>query len=269
MPDLDDDLFATFKTQGSPVNPLPASEVRRRGDRMRRRNNTLAAVGGVAAALVVIATPLAVVANQSSPEKPDPPIATQPTQVDWLQEIPGTVDVSLGIQGANAAQDPEPTDQPGVIDIEVCGETAFAAAAGTVDVAGATYVELGTEHSVGRTLAVYPDGTAAQEAAARLRDAADRCTSAPGTGEGDTVRFEVSGGQLAADESFVVTRGVYGAGDDFPTQGVDHYVVARTGNALLVTLTEGVAANDQQVQAEQDAVADLVATMSAFSPEAD
>ncbi|HTW18125.1 MAG TPA: hypothetical protein VMF51_23570 [Nocardioides sp.] len=262
MPDLDDDLFAGFKNEGSPVNPLPASEVRRRGDRMRRRNTALATVGGVAAALVVIATPIAVVADQSSPEQPDPPIATRPAPPEWLQEIPGDLDVAAGLDGT------ETTDEPAVASIAICGETAFDAGAGTVDVAGAAYEETGTEHSIGRTLALYPDDAAAGAAMNDLRDATEACDSAPFGTVGDTVRWERVEGGLPTDESFALTQGFYGEGEDYPTQA-DYFVVARTGNALLVTSATGVAPNDQQVGLEQDAVADLVESMQVFSPGTD
>jgi len=263
MPDLDDELFAGFKNEGSPVNPLPASEVRRRGDRMRRRNTALATVGGVAAALVVIATPIAVVANQSSPDQPDPPIATRPAPPDRLQEIPADLDVAAGLDGA------ETSGEPAVASLEVCGETAFDAGTGTVDVAGATYEEPGTEHSIGRTLALYPDDAAAQQATDRLRAGVAGCSFEPGALGGDTVRWESVEGRLPADESFVLTQGIYGDGDDYPSLGVDYFVVARSGNALLVTATMGVAPNDQQVGLEQDAVADLVDAMRVFSPGTD
>ena len=60
MPDNDDlSSFTDGFSEGMHVNPLPASEVRRRGDRMRRRNTTLATVGGVVAAAVFIGTPVA------------------------------------------------------------------------------------------------------------------------------------------------------------------------------------------------------------------
>ena len=62
MPDNVDDSFDHFD-EGLPVNPLPAAEVRRRGDRLRRRNTVLATVGGVAAAAVFIGVPVAVVAG--------------------------------------------------------------------------------------------------------------------------------------------------------------------------------------------------------------
>ena len=48
------------------MNPLPASEVRRRGDRMRRRNTALATVGGVVAAAVFIGTPVALMSGNDN-----------------------------------------------------------------------------------------------------------------------------------------------------------------------------------------------------------
>lgn len=264
MPDLNDDLFSSFKTEGSPVNPLPASEVRRRGDRMRRRNNTLAAVGGVAAALVVIATPLAVVANQSTDEPVDPPIATQPTQAEWLQEIPADVDVSLGIQGTDTSQDPEPQDGP-LATLAVCGETAFDGR-DAVDASSASYQVENSELRIERTLALYPTGPDAGAALDELRTAVADCPTTPGAADGDRVVLELEQSDLAADESFLVTESFFGGGEDFP-QLVDYYIVARTGNALLVTHTAGIADDPSvdEVQAEQDAVADVVEQMKAFS----
>jgi hypothetical protein len=262
MPDLDDDLFAGFKNEGSPVNPLPVSEVRRRGDRMRRRNTALATVGGVAAALVVIATPIAVVADQSSPEQPDPPIATQPAPPEWLQEIPGDLDVAAGLDGA------ETTDEPAVASIAICGETAFDALTGPVDVAGATRPgdQNTDDGGTQRTVALYADDAAARQAADRLRDGAAGCPSEPGAAEGDTVRWESTDGELSTDESFVLTEGFYGDGEDYPGLGVQHYVVARSGNALLISLTTGAPGNGQPLGLGQDRVADLVESMQVFSP---
>ena len=47
MPDNDPLESLDNFSEGLHVNSLPASEVRRRGDRMRRRNTALATVGGV------------------------------------------------------------------------------------------------------------------------------------------------------------------------------------------------------------------------------
>lgn len=266
MPDLDDDLFATFKNEGSPVNPLPASEVRRRGDRMRRRNNTLAAVGGVAAALIVVATPVAVVTQQGNDE-PAPPIATQTTeapQVSWLQEIPADLPLTAGL-----ADGAETSEEPGVPLLTLCGQTAFDADLQMVDVAGV--IARGTPNSdepeLSRTLALYSDASTAEQAVDRLRDAVEACPSEVGAG-GDTIRHELITSELDADESFLYTDSYVAAGEDFP-QGISYYVVVRTGNAVLVTSDPFTVPYDPQVTIEQDRVADLVDAMQVFSPRTD
>lgn len=266
MPDLNDDLFSSFKSEGTPVNPLPASEVRRRGDRMRRRNNALASVGGVAAALVVIATPLAVVANQSSDGDADrPPIASNgPTQVAWKQEIPGTVDVGSGLAGAATTPAVETSDRPGVATVEVCATTLFDAEDGTVDTAGATWAgEEGTGNAGNaRTLVLYPDAVAATAVVEGLRAGAEQCrTETSGT---DTLTYDLTDADLPADEAFVLARGYVAEGEQ-SAQGVDYYVVARTGNAVLVTVDPYAAAADEQVTFEQERVAEVVDQMQVFS----
>jgi hypothetical protein len=255
MPDIDDDLFSSFRDEGNPVNPLPAPEVRRRGDRLRRRNNTLAAVGGVAA-LVVIAAPLAVVAGQGS-DSSAPEIATQPARVEWLQEIPGSVDLASGL--GTTARPAEVAEQPALATVEVCDETVFDAAAGTVDTAGATYTGDPNSGNVGtvRTLVLYPDGAAASDAVNRIRDAVDTC-------ESDTSSWTRDLTNLPADDSFVVTQGFLGEGEDYATVA-DYYVVAHTGNALLVTRTAGVAPNSGQPAAEASSTAELIAELQVFS----
>jgi len=60
MPDPIEEL-SNFEP-GVPVNPIPAVEVRRRGDRLRRRN-TVFVVGGAVAAIVLIAAPIAVLSG--------------------------------------------------------------------------------------------------------------------------------------------------------------------------------------------------------------
>ncbi len=47
---------------GVPVNPIPAAEIRRRGERLRRRRTAMV-VGGAVAAVVLIAVPVAVVSG--------------------------------------------------------------------------------------------------------------------------------------------------------------------------------------------------------------
>lgn len=66
---------------GVPMSPLPASEVRRRGDRRRRRTTALT-VAASALAVAVVATPVAVLAHgSSSGTAPLAPVAPSTTAV--------------------------------------------------------------------------------------------------------------------------------------------------------------------------------------------
>ncbi len=75
---------------GVPMSPIPAAEVRRRGERLRRRNAALV-VGGAVAAIVLIAVPLAVVASGGEDDRGTPqPAAPVITEGDALtvDELP-------------------------------------------------------------------------------------------------------------------------------------------------------------------------------------
>ncbi|HET9423219.1 MAG TPA: hypothetical protein VFO49_18925 [Nocardioides sp.] len=69
MPDPIEEL-SNFDPR-SPVNPMPAAEVRRRGDRLRRRNTALV-VGGAVAAVVLVAVPVAVFAGGDNGGRTEP-----------------------------------------------------------------------------------------------------------------------------------------------------------------------------------------------------
>jgi hypothetical protein len=81
-----------FGTGGVPMTPLPASEVRRLGDRRRARRNALMATGAVAA-IAAIATPFAFLGGGSEPH-PTPP-ATSSTE---LTQIPPDFPLGRGAQ---------------------------------------------------------------------------------------------------------------------------------------------------------------------------
>lgn len=94
MPDPIRDL-ESFPTDGVPVSPLPASEVRRRGDRLRRRHHALSAVAGVAA-VAAVAVPVAVVAGGTGGERSNGPDVVAPSE---------TALPSPSLPGALSAQD--------------------------------------------------------------------------------------------------------------------------------------------------------------------
>lgn len=265
MPDPDD-LFASFRDEGAPVNPLPAAEVRRRGDRLRRRNTRMAAVGGVAAALV-IATPFAVLAGRGSDSSaPDPAPAPSPApsvRVDWPQQIPADFEVRAGMVG-DPVTPPQDTSAPGVATIEVCDSVAFSATTGTVDVRGAHYEPAeATDQLADRTLALYADDADAAESYDRLVDAVEQCRSEAPNEVGDVYDWGRTGLGLDADQAALITRSQIPEGNSSPVL-VDYYIVARTGNALLVTHTAG-APSPELATAQESEAEQVVEAMLRFS----
>ena len=120
MPDNDPLESLDNFPEGLHVDSLPASEVRRRGDRMRRRNTALATVGGVVAAAVFIGTPVALMSGNDkdtvdpAPSPPTPTV-TEDGQPGWLTEIPAEFPLADGFPETNGL-DGSPTevvDSPG------------------------------------------------------------------------------------------------------------------------------------------------------------
>jgi len=91
MPDPIDKL-STFEP-GVPMSPLPPSEVRRRGDRLRRRN-TAVVVGGAVAAVVLAAVPVAVLAgNDGGDPTPVGPATATTDDLLTADELPAREDL--------------------------------------------------------------------------------------------------------------------------------------------------------------------------------
>jgi hypothetical protein len=240
-------------SEGMSVNPLPASEVRRRGDRRRHRNHALAAVGALAV-LAVVATPIAVVAqggdrSAPGPANPSPTRTTEPgVSPHWLHEVPASFPLTEGLPATNAS-DGSPvttTDRSGVADLTVCGVPAWSATrdqpAPALDVAGATYAGE-SEDARARTLAVYDDDRAAGRALAALRTALGDCP-VDRSGGGAPQQYDVSDAD-AGEESFTFTqRSRDGAGF---LGDLTAYQVVRVGNALYLAGYYGQGGGDQQV----------------------
>ncbi len=97
-----------FSTGGTPMTPLPAAEVRRRGDRLRRRNTTLLSVAGAVAVAAIVAAPLAL-AGGNDKAGPDTgfatrsPSATSSTEDGgaWLASIPADFPLEEGYPADN------------------------------------------------------------------------------------------------------------------------------------------------------------------------
>ncbi|MGZ4465083.1 MAG: hypothetical protein ACXVW0_06985 [Nocardioides sp.] len=265
MPDPFEELRSL--EQGTPVNPLPASEVRRRGDRMRRRNNALAALGGVAA-VALVAVPLSLAAHGT--QRPAPGPAGPPSSATtWLHEVPASVDVTR--LPADATFSFTGRDVSVVDDLTLCGRPTWSTRSGdpvapALDAVGATYGEPGTESNAGRTLAVYADDTQAQAALDAIR-AGVRACPVDTEGRGAPLRYSEVGTTLPADDALTFAEQADLGGGLLADLTV--FQVARVGNALLVA-TEHTSAGGPQVLAQEvtrttDLTAPVVAEMCVFA----
>ncbi|GAW52196.1 MULTISPECIES: hypothetical protein [unclassified Nocardioides] len=224
-----------FTSPGLTMTPIPASEVRRRGTRLRRRNTALATIGGIAA-VAVIATPLAVLASNHS-SKADVEPAT-----DWHQTIPADFPLTAGMPNGSTQ-----SDASGVDPIETCGNVAWSAEGTTrpVDIVGATYGEPGSEGTQSRTLALYADDTTAASALAQLRDTVVNCPEDP-NGSGAPLVNEVVELAAGSDTSLFFTNQ---AKDGDLLYDLTAYEAVRSGNALYLATSFSSAGGSQNVGA--------------------
>jgi hypothetical protein len=243
-----------FNDQGLTVNPLPATEVRRRGTRMRRRNNALAAIAGVAA-VAIVAVPLGLYAaggNGSTPEPvpadPAPSRTAEPPATEWLRKVPPSFPLGEGFPTTNASDGSPVTvsDEPGLDAITLCGvpawSTTSAAPIRTQDAAGVSYAGE-SEDSRARTLAVYENDHAAEQAVAGLRTALENCP-VDRTGSRAPQQYDVSDADLG-DEAFTFTqRSRDGAGF---LGDLSVYQAVRVGNAVYLATYSGQGGANEQV----------------------
>lgn len=182
--------------EGSPVNRLPAPEVRRRGDRMRRRQTMLSAAGA-AAAVAVIASGGLFVSQGVNGTAPDPgpatngPSSVQPsynqasaaasaaaeeaTRSDWVTTISEDFPLALGLPEEGGANPPRTT----ATDLEGWHQFACEAKASTeadgqrVDGRGIVADTPAERHA--RELALYEDAETARSAVEQRIDLAASC----------------------------------------------------------------------------------------------
>lgn len=229
------------------MTPLPAAEVRRRGNRIRRRNNALATVGGLAV-VAAIAVPFAVFAgNQTSSNPPQP----APSSVDWHTTIPSSFDLTAVPAGSPVTF--EAQDRPVADNVLICGESVFSTESAS-DGAGASYQEEGTESSAGRTLAVYADEQQASVALAGFRQGVESCP-VDQAGQGVPLEYAVvSDAPSSADDGFVYSEQAHDGDLYYDLNVVE---VARVGNAIFVGNTQGGPGGSDLVAAGMLRLADL------------
>lgn len=255
------DPFESFKMtmstgMSTDLHPLPAAEVRRRGDRLRRRNTALAVAGGTVAAVTAIGVPVAL--SQTGPDtESDPGLyatqGTDPRAVEWRTEIPEDFPVLSGLPEENAyggaveARDTYEVQAPGPCRGEAWDVT------GSLDVLQAVFGD--TEGGIDRSLAVFADDA---EAAARVDAFAEQAETC--RGGGSTVVPLVSD---LGEQSDVFVN-VYDDGT------ATYYQLVRVGNAVLHTTATFNGGGDPEVleytrELEQDRSAPVVSAMCVFA----
>lgn len=253
MPDPIEEL--RHFTPGADVPPLPASEVRRRGDRRRRRTHALATVGGVAAAAALV-VPLSLAARGTDRTVPQPigpsPSTASSTAVPglaWRERIPATFDLTA--LPADATFTYTARDTAAVDGLRLCGTTVLDTGPGAevpaVDTAGAVHGEAGTESSSARTLALYPSDTTAARVLAAVEEAVRACP-VQRQDPGAPLVHEVVDTQLPTEESLVFTQ--QARMDARLYADLTVFQVARVGNALYVATAHTSAGGPQVVDTE-------------------
>jgi len=260
--------------EGIDVNPLPASEVRRRGTRLRRRNNALAAAGALAVVLVV-ASPIAVLARGGD-HADRVPVAPSPGQdrtsdTAWKQEIPAGFDLTALPQGQSFRFQARAYSV--VDDLTLCGRPTFSTGSNdpvgpALDTRGATYAEAGTDGNLGRTLALYPSDKVAAKALDAVRYGVESCPTDQ-QANGAPLVYATVDTDVPADESFVFTE--QAQMDKDLLSDLTLWQVARVGNALYLatdhTSAGGPQVVDSQVQHLATLSAPVLSDMCVFAAE--
>jgi hypothetical protein len=244
MPDNDDlSSFTDGFSEGMHVNPLPASEVRRRGDRMRRRNTTLATIGGVVAAAVFIGTPVALMGGgdddnvRPAPPGPTPTVTDDAESPAWVTEIPDSFPLTADM---TATGDPAEGDTDAY---NLC-VTSYPTSRGTADTQTWTYSDDG-ESSVQRTFQLWPDDAAANASLDALVKGVQDCPEQATTGGEDIIESKLIDFDNLGDRTVTFVQQV--VADDGLVSQLSTVEATRVGNAVLVDSTYGSAGGDEAI----------------------
>ncbi len=281
MPDLFDPLRGTPDQLVRP--PLPAEEVRRRGDRLRRRRTATAATGAALAVALVVGGGLTLGGGLTSGSAPAPvpPAGQSPSgtadpaptpapgpDVDWRTTIPA------GFPLADDLGEPVSTEEelagPGrdvrVFDVPfaACGHGADLGA--PADSLSVRYTQ--PEWFDGRVLQVYDDAAAARQVLERLVAVYADCPEDVVEGPPDGVATAAVRPVPLGEEGYLVTRTF--DTDGLRTTGLELLHLVRVGNALLVSnLSNEGGADDASVARSlgerEPVVADVAGAMCVFA----
>lgn len=247
-------LDALKRSPEDDLAPLPAHEVRRRGDRLRHRRRAWQVAGAAAAVAIVVGGGAMLSGPDRTPR--ELPI-THPTTRPAISTV-----IPSGLPITNGWTDPGGDGSirvggstPALGDIPYCGRTAYPVAA-QADRLTARYQA--PEDFRTRELTTYADVATARRALATFRTAVEGCSGAQ---EGPTAtRYRTRPGAFG-DESFAVLA----YPQDANAIGIESIVVARLGNALVVSTRADEGRADQVAQQADTDGRDLTALLRALA----
>ena len=255
-----------FSTGGTPMTPLPAAEVRRRGDRLRLRNTTLLSVAGAVAVAVIIAAPLAL-SGGTDKTGPDTGFATQTPSATasgdvggaWLANIPKDFPLEEGYPADN--EDGTPISVRDVDAPELFSLCDAYVTFGDQVLDEATVTYSAPEDERNRWLAVYPDAASADRALGAIGSVVEDCPVEEVKGT-ETVLTPFSsslGDRALAWTSRYRTDGLFDV-------GLGVFQAVRVGNAVLLDTSygEGGATTDSIDKVAQATAIDAVPVVKAM-----
>jgi len=236
------DLLDALRTPEPGLTLPPADEVRRRGDRLRRRRRTWQVAGAAAAVAVVVGGGALLGAGDTTPR--DLPVTRPSTTPPISTAVPSGLPITSGWPDPGGDGSIRVGRTPALGDIPYCGRTAYPV------VEQADRLTARYEAPAGfrtREVTTYVDVATARRALTTFRTAAGRCQGAQ---EGPTAtRYRISPVPVG-DESFAVLA----SPEEAKAIGIESIVVARIGNALMVSTHSGEGAAGQvEQQANADA----------------
>ena len=273
------DPFDTLKhLDEGPARPaLPASEVRRRGDRMRRRRAATQALGAALAVVTVVGGGFALGGELTDSSRPAPPPASQgPNPVDpkpeddWRTAIPADFPLDQGFPSADFSESELTPPGPGVdvlTPLEACVHWVFPTVE-PKDRLGTVFQQ--PEDSRPRLLTTYADDAEAHGVLTAVVQGFDACPRESFGGVPESVALTEVRETGVGDEGYVIVR-TYES-DGRPAIGLGQIHVVRVGNAVLLlsTSNEGGATKqdvERQVEEQTAQTQALADAMCIFSLE--
>lgn len=257
--------LANFNAEGLNVTPLPAAEVRRRGERLRRRRQVGASLAGVAA-VALVATPLALFAGDGDGGS-EPPVAPPG---GWVTTIPDDFPVDTGLPKKDGDTSVQSSDRvstpwfslPCPSDPATFGSTLPADEKRT----DASFVKVSPPaETQARLLAVYADGAAAEAAFEQIGAQGSACGPSPEV-EGVTEwRWMVERVERPGDATLRMDAGSFVIETGEPSIHRTLVRVTLVGNALLASVQSDEGVLGTPVDPVIKRHAEVVAAMCVFS----